>query len=422
MARVSGGVSIDTRTLQPGEVYIALRGERHDGHDFVAAALAAGAARAVVERAQLERVRHACGLAEDSERLEAVEDTLRALQARAAAARQAWNGPLIAVTGSAGKTTTKEMIAAVLATRLNTLKSGGNLNNHIGVPLTLLRLRPEHEVAVVEMGMNHAGEIAALAALAAPDVGVYTNVGNAHVGNFDSIEGVAAAKRELAESIACARGHRAPGPALVLNADDVRVAGFGAGFPGRVVMYPGRDRTQANAAAALATGELFGVEKDAGRAALAAMPPLAGRGAMMQRHGMTLIDDTYNANPEAMAHMLGVLMRTPGQRHIAVLGEMRELGAESAALHRQLGTHLAALVPAPDLLVAVAGDARFLAEGAAQAGLARVYFTGDALEAAALLQNLLRPGDTVLFKGSRAVKLESTLARVMDRPEDGPAI
>jgi UDP-N-acetylmuramoyl-tripeptide--D-alanyl-D-alanine ligase len=197
---------------------------------------------------------------------------------------------------------------------------------------------------------------------------------------------------------------------LVLNANDPRVARFGDGFAGRSVFYRGADRGRANAEAAVAAGSLFGVPEAEARAALAAMPQLASRGAVIPLNGMTLIDDSYNANPEAVEHMLEVLMASPGQRHIAVLGEMRELGASSERLHRQVGEHLARLVPAPNALVAVAGQARTLAEAASAAGFAPVYFVEDARAAAALLKELLRPGDTVLFKGSRAVKLETALA------------
>ncbi|MGH9479950.1 MAG: Mur ligase family protein, partial [Terriglobales bacterium] len=243
-------ISIDTRTLAPGEIYYALAGERCDGHDFVEEALARGASRAVVATQAAGRYP-----AELRPRLELVEDPLTALQQVAQQRRRAWGGPLLAVTGSAGKTTTKDMLAAALATRYRVLKTEGNRNNHVGVPLTLLRLEAADEAAVVEMGMNHAGEIARLAAVAEPNVGVFTNVGTAHVGNFASIEGVAAAKRELAAAIP-------PSGALVLNADDARVARFGDGFAGRVVRYRGADfrgallyagrHHRANAAAAVA--------------------------------------------------------------------------------------------------------------------------------------------------------------------------
>ena len=405
-------VSIDSRTLRPGEVYFALRGERLDGHDFVEAALAAGAPAAVVAQDQAGRWP---GLAE---RLRPVPDPLAALQQQARARRLAWGGPLVAVTGSAGKTTTKEMIAAVLGTRLRVLKSEGNRNNHIGLPLTLLRLQAEHQVAVVEMGMNHAGEIARLAAIASPETGVFTNVAEAHLGNFASLEAIAEAKRELARGIA-------PGGRLVLNRDDARVARFGEGFAGTVVFYSGSDHAaplrypgrhnRANAAAAVATGGLFGVERAAAEAALAELEPPPGRGQQLRRGGMTLIHDCYNANPAAMAAMLGVLAETPGTRRVAVLGEMRELGAASAALHRQLGETAAR--SGVDALMAVGGDAQQILEGARTAGFAGpALFCPTAAAAAASLPGWLRPGDAVLFKASRTIHLEDALAPLLTPP------
>ncbi|MGH9392671.1 MAG: UDP-N-acetylmuramoyl-tripeptide--D-alanyl-D-alanine ligase [Terriglobales bacterium] len=396
-------VSIDTRTLAPGDLYYALRGERFDGHDFVEAALAAGARAAVVADAQAARYPP-----EARTKLRVVPDPLRALQEQAHRQRQRWGGPVVAITGSAGKTTTKEMIATALGTRLQVLKSEGNFNNHVGLPLTLLRLRPQHQVAVVELGMNHSGEIARLAEIAAPNVGVFTNVGSAHLGNFASLEAIAAAKRELALAIPTSG-------TLVLNADDARVARFGDGFGGRVVFYrareyqgelrfPGR-HNRANAAAALATALLFQVDQEAAQKQLAALVPPPGRGQILHWGGMLLIHDCYNANPEAMEQMLQVLAATPGQRRVAVLGEMRELGAAAAALHRQVGA--AAAGAGLDLLVGVQGDAALMLEGARAAGFAGpTQFFPHAAAAAAALPALLQPGDAVLFKASRTVRLE----------------
>lgn len=400
------GISIDTRTLQPGEVYYALRGERLDGHDFVAAALAAGAHAAVVAADQAGR------WPQWAERLRPVPDPLAALQELAQARRLAWGGPLVAVTGSAGKTTTKDMVAAVLATRLQVLKTEGNHNNHIGVPLTLLCLEEKHQVAVVEMGMNHAGEIAHLAAIARPDIGVFTNVGEAHLGNFTSIEGIAEAKRELARAIP-------ETGSLVLNREDARVARFGEGFGGRVVFYSGQDYAaplqyhgrhhRSNAAAAVAVGGLFDVDAGVAAAALAKLAPPAGRGQVLHRHGMTVIHDCYNANPAAMAEMLQVLADTPAKRRVAVLGEMRELGPASPRLHRELGARVVRL--GIDALMAVAGDARHILEGARAAGFTGPGMFCDNAEAAGVaLPGWLRPGDAVLFKASRGVQLEKALA------------
>ena len=222
-AAVAAGYSIDSRTLQPGELFFAVRGERLDGHDYVEAALASGAIAAVVEGQQLPRFA-------SKTRLLVVDDSLVALQRLGAAVRRLWGKPLIGVTGSAGKTTTKEAIAHVLGTRHRVLKSQGNLNNHFGMPLQLLKLEPEHEIAVIEMGMSHAGEITALAKLAAPDCGVVTMVAPVHLEFFESIAAIARAKYELIESLHA-------GGIAVLNADDEYVSQFGRDFHGRVVTF-----------------------------------------------------------------------------------------------------------------------------------------------------------------------------------------
>ncbi len=222
-ATLASGYSIDSRTLRPGELFFAVRGERLDGHDYVEAALAKGAVAAVVEATQLPRFA-------SKKRLLVVTDSLMALQHLGAAVRRLWGKALIGVTGSAGKTTTKEAIAHVLGTRHRVLKSQGNLNNHFGMPLQLLKLEPEHEIAVIEMGMSHAGEITALAKLAAPDCGVVTMVAPVHLEFFDSIEAIARAKYELIESLHA-------GGIAVLNADDEYVSQFGRDFHGRVVTF-----------------------------------------------------------------------------------------------------------------------------------------------------------------------------------------
>ena len=213
---VASGYSIDSRTIKPGELFFAVRGERVDGHDFVEAALQAGAIAAVVGKDALGRY-------PANPALIAVDDTLVALQTLAAAVRRLWGKPLVGVTGSTGKTTTKEAIAHVLSTRLNVLKSVGNLNNHFGLPLQLLRLEREHDLAVIEMGMSHAGEITALARLAAPDIGVVTNVAPVHLEFFDSLASIARAKYELIAALP-------PGGTAILNADDEYVSQFGRDF------------------------------------------------------------------------------------------------------------------------------------------------------------------------------------------------
>src|ERR1700734_3520760 len=220
---VAQGYSIDSRTVGARELFFAVQRGRLDGHDFVAAAFERGAVAAVVSTDQLHRF-------EDQTRLLAVDDTLVALQALATAVRKIWGKPLVGVTGSAGKTTTKEAIAHVLASKFRVLKSEGNFNNHFGLPLMLLKLEPGHDVAVIEMGMSHAGEIRALAKIARPEIGVVTNVAPVHLQFFDSVAGIARAKYELVESLS-------GNGTAVLNADDEYVSQFGRGFKGRVIAY-----------------------------------------------------------------------------------------------------------------------------------------------------------------------------------------
>src|SRR3984957_20487896 len=219
----ASGYSIDSRTVGPGQLFFAVKGERLDGHDFVEQALERGAVAAVVRQDQIARY-------SKNERLLVVEDTLVALQTLATAVGKLWGKPLIAVTGSAGKTTTKEAIAHVLSSRFQVMKSEGNFNNHFGLPLMLLKLEPEYDVAVIEMGMSHAGEIRALAKIAQPEIGVVTNVAAVHLEFFDSLAGIARAKYELIESLPLSG-------TAVLNADDEYVSQFGRGFKGKVVQY-----------------------------------------------------------------------------------------------------------------------------------------------------------------------------------------
>src|ERR1700734_3731021 len=220
---VAQGYSIDSRSIQRGELFLAVKGERMDGHDFVTQALEKGAVAAVIRKDQLARYPLKTGLI-------TVDDTLTALQTLATAVRRLWAKPLIGVTGSAGKTTTKEAIAHVLSTRFRVLKSEGNFNNHFGLPLMLLKLEPEYDVAVIEMGMSHTGEIRALAKIARPEIGVVTNVAPVHLQFFDSVAGIARAKYELVESLS-------GNGTAVLNADDEYVSQFGRDFKGKVVMY-----------------------------------------------------------------------------------------------------------------------------------------------------------------------------------------
>jgi UDP-N-acetylmuramoyl-tripeptide--D-alanyl-D-alanine ligase len=428
------GYSIDSRTLQPGDLFFAIRGERFDGHNFVAAALERGACAAVVSRAHLH------GLPETAKHhpLLVVDDVLASLQRLAASVRRHWGKRIVGITGSAGKTTTKEAVAAVLGARFSVLKSQGNLNNHFGLPLQLLRLEPEHDVAVIEMGMSAAGEIAALCRIAAPDWGVVTNVGHAHAENFpDGIAGIARAKYEL---VAALPRH---GVAF-LNCDDVYVSQFGRDFAGRVVYFgrgpcadprvdhveslgaeglkmhvrardqqselhlhlPG-EHNASNALAAIAVGVEAGISLAACCVALEALRPEDKRGQILTLRGATIINDCYNSNPEALKSMIKTLRATPAQRRILVAGEMLELGPEAAALHSACGK--AAAQAGIEIVLGVRGNARHIVEAAQGAG-AEALFVETPEAAGAWLLGHLQPGDAVLLKASRGVRLERALA------------
>jgi UDP-N-acetylmuramoyl-tripeptide--D-alanyl-D-alanine ligase len=426
---VAQGYSIDSRTISPGELFFAVKGERLDGHDYVEAALQKGAVGAVVARNQLGRFASAKSLL-------AVNDTLVALQTLATAVRRLWNRKLIGVTGSAGKTTTKELIAHLLAAKFGVLKSEGNLNNHFGLPLQLLRLEPEHEIAVIEMGMSHAGEITALAHIAHPEIGVVTNVAPVHLGFFRSIADIARAKYELIAALPA-------GGTAVLNADDAYVSQFGRDFHGQVIMYgidhpadvrAERLRSQGtegeifdlvthmsctpaqlpllgrhsvyNALAAVAVALHEGVQLGDALTALASVTPGDKRGQVIRANGVTIINDCYNSNPKALDGMVDALMKIPAARHIVVAGEMLELGDAGPELHRASGRHMAE--SKIDVLVGVRGLAQYMVEEARNAGVA-AEFVAAPEEAGQWLARETRPGDAVLLKASRGVKLERAL-------------
>src|SRR5580698_9859651 len=362
------GYSIDTRTLAPGDLFFAIRGERHDAHDFVAAALERGARAAVVSRS---KVTDLLDLARNHTLL-IVDDPLIALQTLATAVRRHWNKHVIGVTGSAGKTTTKEAVAQVLGARFRVLKSQGNLNNGFGLPLQLLKLEREHEVAVIEMGMNHAGEIAALAKIAEPDWAVVSNVAPVHMEFFpDGLAGIARAKYELVEALA-------EDGVAVLNFDDAYVKEFGRGMGDRAVFYglgEGADiravyvaemgaegvlftveakgervsvqlkmlgrHNVSNALAAIAVGLRSGMGLEECAAAVGEMRAGDKRGEVLEWRGAMLINDCYNSNPRALDAMVGALMAMPAGRHIVIAGEMLELGDEAVALHAACGRGMA---------------------------------------------------------------------------------
>ncbi len=424
------GYSIDSRTVGPGQLFFAVKGERLDGHDFVESALAKGAVAAVVRKDQLGRY-------PVKTRLLAVEDTLVALQTLATAVRKLWGKPLIAVTGSAGKTTTKEAIAHVLSSRFRVLKSEGNFNNHFGLPLMLLKLEPEYDVAVIEMGMSHAGEIRALAKIAQPEIGVVTNVAPVHLEFFDSLAGIARAKYELVESL--------PAHAVaVLNADDEYVSQFGRDFKGEVVMYGTRaaadvraekiqskgtegaefdvvisgareharlplvgEHNVLNALAAVAVGVERGLKPSEAVGALATLAAADKRGQVLQVGNITVINDCYNSNPKALEAMVDALATMAAKRHIVVAGEMLELGPAGEEMHRRAGEHIAE--KKIDVLIGVRGLAQAMVEGAKRAGT-RAEFVTAPEEAGEWLAREARDGDVVLLKASRGVKLEKALA------------
>jgi UDP-N-acetylmuramoyl-tripeptide--D-alanyl-D-alanine ligase len=437
-ALVVSGYSIDSRTVAAGELFFAVRGERLDGHDFVLAALERGAVAAVVSRALVASLPDAVLAAP----LLIAEDPLVALQALAAHVRRRWGRRVVAIAGSAGKTTTKEAVAAALGAKFNVLKSQGNLNNGFGLPLQLLRLEPEHEIAVVEMGMNHAGEIAALARIASPDWGVVTNVGTAHIKNFaDGQAGIARAKLELVDALP------ANGVAF-LNCDDPYVSQFGRDFLGRVVYFgtgpcanpqvlaAGEDlaglhlrfragaregeftlrmlgaHNALNALAGLAVALEAAVDVDAAVAALESLTAGDKRGQVMEIDGATILNDSYNSNPEALGSMIRTLATRPARRRILVAGEMLELGEQGPALHAACGR--AAAEAGLDLVAGVQGNAEHLAAAACTGGVASLFLR-DAEAAGRWLKETLQPGDVVLVKGSRGVHLERAIEIVKER-------
>lgn len=419
------GISTDSRTIRPGQLFVPLRGENFDGHDFLVRALRNGAAACLSEEV-------IAGLSIPVVR---VEDTLKALGDLAAGVRKEFTGPVVAVTGSSGKTTTKEMLATVMNETGPGLKTEGNFNNLIGLPLTLFRMEPECGWAVLEMGMSERREIARLAEIARPNVGVITNVGPAHLETLGGIEGVARAKGELFAALK-------PGSFAIFNADDDRVAslpvangvtciGFGMNPLARVraeeikegngevcfklivdgkssmvkLPVPGKFHVM-NALAAAAAA--FSLEIDLGMiiAGLEAYRPLAGRmQTRMLAEGIVLLEDYYNANPLSMKAALEALSSYSEKgRRIAILGDMLELGDSSEMLHRQVGE---VAVECCDLLMAFGAKARDIADAATNAGLQGEAVTFDQPEELVnWLLPRLQPGDRLLIKGSRGMRME----------------
>lgn len=428
---------IDSREATEQALFFALPGEKADGHDFVATAFARGAAAAVVSRP-------VPGL--DQPQL-VVPDVLAALQRTASQARRRWDKAVVAVTGSAGKTSSKEAIATLLSAAFPVSRTTGNFNNHIGLPLSVLRIDDASQAAVLEMGMNHAGEIRALCEIARPDVGVVTNVGYAHIENFPAgIEGIAAAKRELIESLPS-------GATAVLNADDPRVSQFAAGLPLKVESFglseaaktratrvtysldgarffiedqefhsrvPGRFGVL-NVTAAVAVARLYGVPLRLLAEKSLEIPTAKMRAERLVVGGMQIWNDCYNSNPDAARAMLDVLRDSapafaPAGRRIAVLGEMLELGQWAEPLHRELGSY--AVQSDVTVLIGIRGAARLLVESAMKAGLPdrAASFFDDPQSAGAYLKTIAQPGDSILFKGSRGTRVELALEAFLAEP------
>jgi UDP-N-acetylmuramoyl-tripeptide--D-alanyl-D-alanine ligase len=430
------GVSIDSRTLQVGEAFFAIVGHRLDGHVFLADAAARGAACVVVHTLPDEPPANVP--------LVLVEDTTRSLGRLAAWHRSRFAVPVVAITGSIGKTTVKELTAAVLATRWDVLKPASSFNNQWGLPLTLLRLGPEHGAAVVEIGTNQAGEIATLSAIARPTIGVVTMVAAVHTEFLGSIEGVREEKAALVRALS-------PSGVAVLNADDPRVASMAREAKGRVVTFgraagatvrmageatdtdegfaftleagglrqpvavafAGRHNV-ANALAAAAVGVALELPLEDIARGLAAARPVGGRGVWKRAGEVMILDDTYNASPASVRAALDTLSaRRSGRRAVVVLGDMLELGALSDAAHREVG-RLVAAMPA-DELVGLGRAAALAVEAARAAGLAEAYHSATFEETVAHLLKRLAPGDVVLVKGSRGMRMERVVDALVAR-------
>ena len=437
------GLSIDTRTLATGEFFVAIRGERLDGHAFIGAAIERGARGLVVER----EWNRAGGPGATPPGLVVIEvdDSTRALQAVARDVRRRSGARVVAITGSAGKTTTKEVTAEFLSATYRVFRNKGNLNNHIGLPLSLLELRSRPEVAVVELGMNHPGEIRTLVGIAEPEVRVWTNVGDAHLGFFESADAIADAKAEILEQAG-------PETVLVANANDERIISRAARFTGRLITFGidvpadvqatgvelrGLEGTAAvvrlgarnvrletpllglgnlsNVLAALAVATHLGVALDVAAEKAAHLQPAYHRGELLRLPGgITLIDDSYNSSPAALKGTLETVAAATGSaRKTAVLGEMLELGDHAQRLHGECGR--AAAHAGLDLLIAVGGSAaRTMADAAASAGMApsAVVYVPSKEEAADVALRRIRPGDLVLVKGSRGIGTDLVVERL----------
>ena len=436
------GIGIDSRTIDPDGLFVAIAGESHDGHRFVADVLDRGVKGVVVADDQVANLPMARMAAAGMVCI-AVTDTTRALHAMARFNRNRGNLKVLAITGSNGKTSTRMLMDQVISKTFSTLSTSGNLNNHIGLPLTLFRLAPGHQAAVLELGMNHAGEISHLGRICEPDVGVITNVGPAHLEGLGTIENVARAKGELLHTIR-------PGGTAILNADDSRVAALAASVDRPVILFGSAGAAQvraddvrlteagmaftlttpsgcrpvtlatparmmvSNALAAAAAGVVMGVPLDHIQAGLKAFSPQAGRmGIRVLGGGIRLVDDTYNANPDSMVSAIETLaLIHRNRRTIAVLGDMLELGPQSADLHRHIGR--AAGDARLDRLYVAGNFAAAVADGAMDRQMkADRIFCGTKAAIIEQLNHELQAGDLILVKGSRGMAMEAVVEAIV---------
>ena len=440
-ATAVGRVSIDSRSLEPGDFFVAIAGETFDGHRFVSDATRRGAIGAMVHQAP---VSPEAGTATPALVIQ-VDDTTRGLQDLARDVRRRSGAIVVAITGSAGKTTTKEVVAEFLSARFPVFRNKGNLNNHIGLPLSLLQLRSRPQIAVVELGMNHPGEIRTLVGIAEPEVRVWTNVGDAHLGFFESADAIADAKAEILENGAASH-------VLVVNANDSRVMERARRFAGKVITFgidvdadvrassvihrgvegmealvsaagqEARLRTPllglgnlSNVLAAIAVGLHFGIPLDDMVARAATVTPAYHRGEVLRLPGgVTLIDDSYNSSPAALGRALETMATATGSaRKVGVLGEMLELGEFSDELHREAGRRAAAA--GLDLLIGVGGSvAGAMTAEAVRSGMPErcVWHVSSKEEAADLALRHVRAGDLVLVKGSRGIGTDLVVERL----------
>lgn len=428
-------IETDSRTIRPGSLFVPLIGDQFDGHAYINSALEGGAAACLTQRERESYLPGKCYIKVDS--------TARALRDLAVYYKKKFTLPVVAVTGSVGKTTTKDMVAAVLGERYRVLKTEGNLNTDIGTCMTIFRLNRDTELLVLEMGMNHTGEIEVMSAIAEPDVCLITNIGDSHIEFLGSRENILKAKCEIFS-------HAKPGCLAILNGDDELLAGLRGKLPCRTLWIgakPELDYTADHLTSdgkasmsctvktphitcgvdipalgshmiyptlmAIAVGEHFGVPQEALCRGVQHFAPTKMRMNILQRQdGITILDDTYNANPQSMRAAVEVLSKTQGARKIAVLGDMFELGALAPALHAGVGAYLGKA--GVDCLVAVGELAEHIYSAARESQVPEVYWRATKEEALPVLEHVLTPGSTVLVKASRGMAFEELVEHLKD--------